>query len=99
MTGLGGVLIMYSRNFVILLICTLSGCGLLGKNEEFNKYIEFSSKNSGCLNGLGDRFKEGFEGRGNTQQWEASWDCLIDTLKTFKQYVKPGSNAGYTLED
>jgi hypothetical protein len=84
---------------LLLGILFLQSCGVLGKKEELNQKISFNSSSDGCLNSFGPNTKKYIDGEIESAEWAKTWDCTVDSLEVFKQFVKGSSEDSFTQED
>ncbi|MBI2605398.1 MAG: hypothetical protein HYW49_04885 [Deltaproteobacteria bacterium] len=92
---------MYSRRFLAVLVLagSLGACGVLGQKDDVQRLLEYKSDSAGCLNEFGPNVRKFMEGTISEDAWTKSWDCTLDSLDLFQQFVKGSTEEGYSQED
>ncbi len=85
--------------FIILASFTLTSCGILGKKDDIQRALEYKTGGKGCLNDFSKTLSTYFDGSISETEWKYTFDCTIDALDIFKQFVKGSSEEGYSQED
>jgi len=81
------------------LLLSAPACGILGEKDDIDKLLKFAGASTGCLNEMGPRFTRYMDGDVNTKEWEATWECAIDSLRLFRTFVRPTDPQGYSRRD
>ncbi len=82
----------------VLGVSLIVGCGKL---EEKDNVVDLMSLagNEGCLNNLGQKFRDYIDGQADSSQWEEMFHCATDRVSMFKKYVRGEHANGYTQKD
>lgn len=83
----------------LLIALTHSACGLFGNKANRNRFIDFASGRSGCLNEFGKQAERFLVGDIGATEWNETWECAAESLTLFKEFVSGSDPAGYTAED
>lgn len=90
-----GIKILAAAGFLAF----IAGCGALGEKDKPRAFIEFGDDKKGCLNNLGSNVSNYLVGQVDAKSWGRSFDCLIETLELFEEFVQPEKLEGYTRRD
>lgn len=76
-----------------------TGCGLFGSKDGKDLVLQPQANGIGCLNDLGDKFSRYFKGAIEENEWQKSFDCVVDQVAFFKRYIRGNHPQGYSKAD
>lgn len=78
----------------------LTGCGILGDQDEGPDDYSFAKDKTGCFNELGPRVTRYLDGAIEAAEWSGTFDCAVDNLELFKKYIQgDGPDGAYSKDD
>lgn len=75
-------------------IAFLPACGLFNSSP-YEEFVQYASEYQGCLNEFGPQFQKYLKGDVSHEEWESNWDCSIEALKLFRDFVRGSQPDGY----
>ncbi len=82
----------------VLLTVAGSSCGIFGNKKESSKTAQ-SSQDLGCLDSLSPKFGRYLDGKIEEKEWVGIFDCVVEQVNFFKEYVAGADARGYTQAD
>lgn len=82
----------------VLLTVAGSSCGIFGNKKEPSKTVS-SSQDLGCLDSLSPKITRYLDGKIEEAEWVGIFDCVVEQVNFFKEYVAGDDPRGYTQTD
>ncbi|HTL11683.1 MAG TPA: hypothetical protein VL588_04305 [Bdellovibrionota bacterium] len=76
-----------------------AGCGQFGDKLDKSRILNYTDAATGCLNTFGSQLTKYMSGDVDPDEWSKTWDCVVGSIDTFRDFVAGSTPGGYTVDD